>query len=98
MFPQGIMGAKFFDDEELTAIADAFGIVRTPGEELAPIVLVENDVTIGGAYDAWMDKTGEQYHFPNQYRNRVQEGEGYPTSRRRTNGVVVDRGSQPGAA
>jgi hypothetical protein len=74
LFPQGIMGAKFFEDDELGAIADVFSAAKEPGEDLPPVVLVENDVTIGGAYDDWLDRTGVQYHFPNQYRSRVQEG------------------------
>jgi Domain of unknown function (DUF3883) len=39
-----------------------------------PLVLVENEVTVGARYDSWKDVTGERYHFPNQYRNRVFEG------------------------
>src|SRR5437764_13939197 len=39
-----------------------------------PIVLVENEVTVGGRYDDWRDVTGERYHFPNQYRTKVTEG------------------------
>jgi hypothetical protein len=41
------------------------------GVDLPPLVLFEAEVTAGGAYDNWQDMTGEQYHFPNQYRNRV---------------------------
>lgn len=39
-----------------------------------PLVLVENEATTGGQYDHWQDTTGEQYHYPNQYRNRVVSG------------------------
>jgi Domain of unknown function (DUF3883) len=38
------------------------------------LVLVENEVTVGGEYDFWADDTGARYHFPNQYRNRVRPG------------------------
>lgn len=40
-----------------------------------PIVLVQNDRTVGGRYDSWEDSTGETYHYPNQYRNLVVPGE-----------------------
>ncbi len=39
-----------------------------------PLVLVENEATEGGHYDDWKDVTGERYHFPNQYRNKVVSG------------------------
>lgn len=38
------------------------------------LVLVENEVTAGGLYDHWQDVTGERYHFPNIYRNKVIPG------------------------
>ena len=38
------------------------------------LVLVENEVTMGGEYDFWADDTGVQYQFPNAYRNRVASG------------------------
>lgn len=38
------------------------------------LILTENEVTMGGKYDFWADDTGVQYHFPNQYRNRVKQG------------------------
>lgn len=41
---------------------------------LIDIVLVENEITVGNRYDSWMDVTGERYHFPNQYKNRVRPG------------------------
>jgi len=40
----------------------------------APLVLVQNERTAGGHFDHWEDVTGERYHFPNQYRNRVVPG------------------------
>ncbi len=39
-----------------------------------PIILVENETTAGGRYDSWKDVTGERYHFPNQYRNKISPG------------------------
>jgi len=41
---------------------------------MAPIVLVENEVTVGGRFDHWQDVTGERYQFPNLYRGKVQSG------------------------
>ena len=38
------------------------------------IVLVENEVTMGGKYDFWADDTGVQYQFPNAYLKRVIAG------------------------
>jgi hypothetical protein len=38
-----------------------------------PIVLVQNPVTVNEAYE-WKDIEGEQYHFPNQYKNRCKPG------------------------
>ena len=38
------------------------------------LVLVENEVTVGGRYDHWQDVTGERYQFPNQYRSKVRTG------------------------
>lgn len=40
-----------------------------------PLVLVQNERTVGGLYDLWEDSTGELYHYPNQYRNLVVPGE-----------------------
>jgi hypothetical protein len=40
-----------------------------------PLVLVENERTAGGRYDAWQDLTGQRYHFPNAYHRMVREGE-----------------------
>ena len=39
-----------------------------------PLVLVQNERTATEAYEHWKDVTGEQYHFPNQYKNRVVTG------------------------
>jgi len=41
---------------------------------MTSLVLVENETTYGGQYDHWLDKTGESYQFPNQYRNKVRTG------------------------
>ena len=38
-----------------------------------PLVLVQNSVTVNEDYD-WKDIEGEQYHFPNQYKNRCKPG------------------------
>lgn len=38
-----------------------------------PLVLVQNERTEGGHYDYWEDVKGELYHFPNQYKNRIQD-------------------------
>jgi hypothetical protein len=72
-FPQGIMGAKYFEVEDLRYLDDAFS-PESRERDPAPIVLVENEATLGGAYDHWADRTGEVYHFPNQYRGRMIEG------------------------
>lgn len=40
-----------------------------------PLVLVQNERTIDGNYDHWKDVTGEQYHFPNVYKNKIEAGE-----------------------
>lgn len=41
---------------------------------MTALVLVENEVTVGGRYDHWQDVTGERYQFPNQYRGKVIAG------------------------
>jgi hypothetical protein len=53
-----------------------FTVVKgAPGHsEPGALVLVENEVTVGGEYDFWADDTGARYQFPNQYRNRVRPG------------------------
>ena len=38
-----------------------------------PLVLVQNPVIVNEGYD-WKDIEGEQYHFPNQYKNRCATG------------------------
>jgi len=40
-----------------------------------PVVLVHNEQTAGGRYDFWKDVEGSRYHFPNQYKNRMKEGD-----------------------
>ena len=37
-----------------------------------PLILVQNDRTAGGQYEHWRDIVGERYHFPNQYKNRIE--------------------------
>jgi hypothetical protein len=39
-----------------------------------PLVLVQNERTATEEYEHWKDVTGEQYHFPNQYKNRIVAG------------------------
>ena len=53
-----------------------FTVVKggTASTEPGALVLVENEVTVGGEYDFWADDTGARYQFPNQYRNRVRPG------------------------
>ena len=52
-----------------------------------PLVLVQNPVIVNPGYD-WKDIEGEQYHFPNQYKNRCAEGKlfVYYRGTRRTGG------------
>jgi hypothetical protein len=38
-----------------------------------PLVLVQNPVIVNEGYE-WKDIEGEQYHFPNQYKNRCAQG------------------------
>ena len=38
-----------------------------------PIVLTSNEIILSGY--SWKDREGEQYHFPNQYRNKIVHGE-----------------------
>jgi hypothetical protein len=47
---------------------------KRDGSHGDPLVLVENEVTVDPRYENWKDVTGERYHFPNQYRNRLFEG------------------------
>jgi len=53
-----------------------FTVVKTSNRFKGPsaLVLVENEVTVGGKYDFWADATGARYQFPNQYRNRICPG------------------------
>lgn len=37
------------------------------------LVLAENEVNADPQYN-WLDVTGERYHFPNQYRNKIRPG------------------------
>lgn len=55
--------------EQWAAVLEAAG-----GWPLSPLVLVENERTAEGRYDHWQDATGERYHFPNQYKNRMVAG------------------------
>ena len=73
-FPRGVLGAKFYEEEEAAFISSAFPFESEPGAVLSPLVLVQTEATVGGEFDDWDDLTGEQYHFPNQYRNRVVPG------------------------
>jgi len=38
-----------------------------------PIVLTSNEIILSGY--SWKDREGEQYYFPNQYRNKIVHGE-----------------------
>lgn len=40
-----------------------------------PIVLVQNERTVGGAYDHWNDIEGVRYQYPNNYKNLIRQGE-----------------------
>jgi hypothetical protein len=53
-----------------------FTVVKGAAASTEPgaLVLVENEVTVGGEYDFWADDTGVRYQFPNTYRNRVRPG------------------------
>src|SRR6185503_16885091 len=78
----GPLGAHDFSGGETTVArkleALGFAVRRTDVPQRpdtdTPLVLVENEATVGGRYDDWKDVTGERYHFPNQYRNRVIPG------------------------
>ena len=41
------------------------------------LVLMQAEATKDGKYDHWEDTTGEQYHYPNKYRNLVQSGKSF---------------------
>ncbi len=47
---------------------------RLVGNAEMALVLVQNERTATEMYEHWRDVTGEQYHFPNQYKNRVVAG------------------------
>lgn len=84
LFPPSTLGARFVEDGEISHVAAAF-VPRT----LEPaIVLVQNEATIGGEYDHWQDVTGEQYEYPNAYKNLVRPGRRFVYYRgvRRANG------------
>jgi predicted RNA-binding protein with PUA-like domain len=52
-----------------------FTIVKEiPSELDAPLVLVQNERTVGARFDFWDDSTGERYHYPNSYKNKIREG------------------------
>ncbi|WP_420347215.1 DUF3883 domain-containing protein [Pelagibius sp.] len=53
-----------------------------------PLVLVQNERTAIEAHERWKDITGEQYHIPNQYKNRMVRGTPFVYYRgtRRANG------------
>ena len=59
-----------------------------------PIALVQNERTAAEAYEHWKDITGEQYHFPNQYKNRVVPGQCfiYDRGTRRADGKTQHAG------
>jgi hypothetical protein len=77
---EGPLSASAFSGGENTVrrvLQDlGFIVVKgAPGNDgPSALVLVENEVTVGGEYDFWADDTGSRYQFPNQYRNRVQPG------------------------
>jgi hypothetical protein len=58
---------------------------------MPPIVLAQNEVTVNPDHQ-WKDILGEQYHFPNQYRNIIQPGTPFVYYRgvRRTSGKRAD--------
>ena len=41
------------------------------------LVLVQAEATKDRKYDFWEDNTGEQYHYPNGYKNRIQPGKSF---------------------
>lgn len=43
-------------------------------KRLMPLVLTTNDVVLNPDH-AWNDITGVQYHYPNQYKNKIRTGE-----------------------
>ncbi len=58
----------------MTEYMDGLDEPRSATRADVALVLVQNERTAGGHFDHWEDVTGERYHFPNQYRNRVVPG------------------------
>ena len=78
---KGPLSAEEFSGGEATVqrVLEELGFTVVRGrpartEDLSALVLVENEVTMGGKYDFWEDDTGVQYQYPNQYKNRIQSG------------------------
>lgn len=72
---KGPLSAEDFSGGEATVqrVLEALGFTVVRGrpertEDLSALVLVENEVTMGGEYDFWEDDTGVQYQYPNQYK------------------------------
>ena len=42
-----------------------------------PLILVQSEVTANVKFEKWKNIEGEQYHYPNKYRNKVIEGESF---------------------
>ncbi len=42
-----------------------------------PLILVQNEVTANSKFEKWKDIEGEQYHYPNKYKNKITEGESF---------------------
>lgn len=58
---------------ELEAIWRGHAAASEPRTESA-LVLTVQDATSGAEYDHWKDIVGEQFHFPNKYKNLVKTG------------------------
>jgi hypothetical protein len=77
----GPLEASAFSGGEKTVrrVLQSLGFTVVKGaprpNETDALVLVENEVTIGGEYDFWADDTGARYHFPNQQRGSPKRGE-----------------------
>jgi hypothetical protein len=74
-----IQGFNVLDEERSARVAASLGLADGGAQLTAlsregGLVLVENEATAGGRFDDWKDVTGERYHFPNQYRTRVDPG------------------------
>lgn len=48
-------------------------VVGDAAKTLRPLILAENEVSAGASFD-WKDVTGERYHFPNAYKNKIVPG------------------------